>query len=253
MGEQEIRGLIHGRAFGATNSGVDLSEGRLRDGPREGGIDRAVADRAHDETGGSQLLSGDASQCFDGGFASDIGGFAFKRKRHSDGGEVDDAAGALADHDLTDSLQTMEGAEVVDAHEPLGGLAGRQQQSIHGRRAGIIHQEIDAATFGDGRDGTTDRRLIRDVDGMAMKIRMTQGLRATGETMHGPTVREQAFGQGTAETLGSAGDESGVHFRLGGRVDQLIGWPVGRTKDRAKVQIGAELRCKSAKVNNSRS
>jgi hypothetical protein len=30
--------------------------------------------------------------------------------------------------------------------------------------------------------------------------------------MHGPTVREQAFGQGTAETLGSAGDESGGHI-----------------------------------------
>ena len=212
MGEQEIRGLIHSRAFGATDGGVDLSEGRLRHRPRQGGINRAVADRTHDDAGGSQLLGGDFRQRFDGGLAGDISGFAFKRKRHSDGGEVDDAAGALADHDLTDSLQTMEGAEVVDAHEPLGGLAGRQQQSIHGRRAGIIHQEIDAATFGDGRDGTTDRRLIRDVDGMAMKIRMTQGLRATGETMHGPTVREQAFGQGTTQSLGSAGDESGGHI-----------------------------------------
>ena len=28
----------------------------------------------------------------------------------------------------------------------------------------------------------------------------------------------------------------------------MIGWPVGRTKDRAQVQIGAELLCKSAKV-----
>ena len=37
-------------------------------------------------------------------------------------------------------------------------------------------------------------------------------------------------------------------FSLGGRVDQLIGLSVGRTKDRAKVQIGAELLCKSAKV-----
>jgi hypothetical protein len=33
-----------------------------------------------------------------------------------------------------------------------------------------------------------------------MEIRMSQVLRATCETMHSPTVRKQAFGQGTTET-----------------------------------------------------
>jgi hypothetical protein len=32
------------------------------------------------------------------------------------------------------------------------------------------------------------------------------------------------------------------------RVDELNGWPVGRRRGSAKVQIGAELLCKSAKV-----
>jgi hypothetical protein len=107
----------------------------------------------------------------------------------------------------------MEGAEVIDEHEPLGGLAGRQQQSVHGRRAGVIHQEIDAAAFSDGRDGVTYSCLIRDINRVSMEIRVSQGLRAAGETMHGPTVREQAFGQGTTQALGSTGDEGGGHFR----------------------------------------
>jgi hypothetical protein len=34
------------------------------------------------------------------------------------------------------------------------------------------------------------------------------------------------------------------------RVDELNGWPVGRRRGSAKVQIGAELLCKSAKVNS---
>jgi hypothetical protein len=46
--------------------------------------------------------------------------------------------------------------------------------------------------------------------------------------MHGPTVREEAFGQGEAEALGGAGDESGGHLFLKDEVDQLNGWPVGR-------------------------
>jgi hypothetical protein len=32
------------------------------------------------------------------------------------------------------------------------------------------------------------------------------------------------------------------------RVDELNGWPVGRRRGSAKVQIGAELLCKCAKV-----
>jgi hypothetical protein len=106
----------------------------------------------------------------------------------------------------------MEGAEIVDAHEPLSGLTGREEQRIHRRGPGVIDQEVDPAAFGDGRDGTSDGCLIRDVDGMAMEIRMGQGLRASRESMHGPAVGEQTFGQSTTKALGSAGDESGGHW-----------------------------------------
>jgi hypothetical protein len=49
-------------------------------------------------------------------------------------------------------------------------------------------------------------------------------------------------------------EEEGVHLK-GYRVDQLISWPEGRRAGgltrSAKVQIGAELLCKSAKVRFS--
>jgi hypothetical protein len=47
---------------------------------------------------------------------------------------------------------------------------------------------------------------------MAMEIRVSQGLRAAGESMHDPAFGEQTFGQGEAKALGSAGDESGGHW-----------------------------------------
>ena len=34
---------------------------------------------------------------------------------------------------------------------------------------------------------------------MGLKMRMDQGLRATGEAVHSPTIRQEAFGEGPAK------------------------------------------------------
>jgi hypothetical protein len=65
--------------------------------------------------------------------------------------------------------------------------------------------------------------------------------------MHGPAIGEQTLSQGKSETLGSTGDEGGGHWNRG-MEDWRAGGLESRTKGCAKVQIGAELLCKSAKV-----
>lgn len=189
-----------------------LEPGR-RDGPRQGGVDGAEADRRHDDAGRRQLLGGDPGEGFDGRLARDIGGLAFERERHGDGGDVHDAPGALTDHDLADGLQAVERAEVVHPHEALGGLARRQQQGVHRGRAGVIDQQVDPAGLGDGRDRGADGGFVGDVHDAGMEVRMGERLRAAGEAMHDPAVGQQAFGQGAAQAAGRAGDEGGGgHF-----------------------------------------
>jgi hypothetical protein len=63
--------------------------------------------------------------------------------------------------------------------------------------------------------------------------------------MDRPAIGQQAFRQGEAETARGTGDESGGgHWNRGMEGRRARGLERGS----AKVQIGAELLCKSAKV-----
>jgi hypothetical protein len=212
MLEQERGGRRQGGRYGEIKLVIERRQAFARDRPRQGGLQRAEADRAHDDSGGGQLLGGDFRQRFDRGLAGDVGRFAFERKRDGDGGDVDDATGTLTDHDLADGLQAVERAEIVHAHERLGDGARREQEGVHRGGAGVVDQEVDPAAFGDDRHGRPDGGFVGDIDGVGTETFMAQRLRPTGEAMHEPPVGEQFFGQGAAKALGGAGDESGAHF-----------------------------------------
>jgi hypothetical protein len=106
----------------------------------------------------------------------------------------------------------VERAQVIDTHELLRDGTRREEQGIHRRGPGVIDQEIDATGGGHGRDGGTHGGFVGDIDDMRGEMGMRQFLRSTRETMHGPTIREETFGQGTAKALRGTGDESGGHF-----------------------------------------
>ncbi len=212
MRNQEIHGLGHGRSFWANDGGIDLRESGFRNGTGEFGINRTEADGGDDDTGGREFLGGDLGERFDCGLARDISGFTFELQRDGDGGEVDDTTGALTDHDLADGLEAVERAQVIHAHELLGDGTWRKEQGVQGGRPRIIDQQVDAAGGGHGRDGGTHGGFVGDIDDMRGETGVRQVLRSTRETMHGPTFREEAFGQGTAKALRGTGDEGGGHF-----------------------------------------
>jgi len=65
---------------------------------------------------------------------------------------------------------------------------------------------------GHGRDGGTHGSFVGDVDDVGGEGCVRQVLRPARETMHGPAVRKETFGQGTAKALRGTGDEGGGHF-----------------------------------------
>jgi hypothetical protein len=106
-------------------------------------------------------------------------------------------------------LEAVKSAEIIDAHELVGDGARREEQGIHRRGSGVIDQEVDAAGFRDRADGRTHGGFVGDIDDMGGEGGVRQFLRSARETMHDPTFREEAFGQGTAEPLRGTGDEGG--------------------------------------------
>ena len=135
-----------------------------------------------------------------------------------DGGDIDDAPGALLDHRALDGLDEIEGAlEIrIDDHVPI--LLGHAHGKAIAGEAGVVDQDVDAGEIG---EDLLDERLhggvVGDVHGVGLgqagvlRVDLIGGalgirLRA-GNHGHARAFAGEAQGDGVADAAAGAGDD----------------------------------------------